>query len=96
MLLPTLVPALISQEMVCDFLLVFELRVAGLVAFGLLLFDLLLCLYCMQADAWDEDWKVLDRPLVVLSGSILLVDLVDELLDWNAFDAAFRLSVCCP
>ena len=82
--------------MVCDFLLVFELGVAGLVTLGHLLLDLLLCLYCVEADSWYEDWEVLDSPLVILSGSILLVDFIYELLDRNTFDASFRLRVPSP
>ena len=92
-MLATLVPSLISQKVVCDFLLVFELWVGGFASLCFLLFYFLFFLNCVKADARDSDREICKRTVVLLSDSILLLDFVDELLDRDTLDATLSLDI---
>ena len=78
---------LISQEPLCNLLLVRKLWILNLASVLFLLSDLLLCLDRMQADSWDLDRILLECALVLSALSVLLEHFINELLDRNALDA---------
>lgn len=88
-----LVPLLITQEVICNLLLVLELSVANLRATCLLILHLLLLLDCMEADARDLDWKVFQCALILSALPILPEYLVAELPDRDALDASIFIVI---
>jgi len=75
-----------------DLLLVLELGVPHFLPTRLLILDLLLLFYRVQTNPRNLYWELLQCTVIVLPSSILLEDLIDELFDWDPFDAALLLS----
>ena len=84
------------MEMLRNRLLISELGVLGAASESLLLLNFLFGLNGVQADALQVDREILQFALLVPPGLVLLFDLVDELADRDASDAALAVDHVRP
>lgn len=84
------------MEMLRNRLLISELGVLGAASESLLLLDFLFGLNGVQADALQVDREIRQFALLVPPGLVLLFDLVNELADRDAFNAALAVDHVRP